>query len=368
MYPYVPEDREPSPVFPDIAEGKMAADKNHTVTIVMAVYNGERYLKEQLQSILEQTSLPDEMILVDDASADGSCKVIEEVMERAPFPWRLIRHEENRQVTRTFEEGYEAAGGDWVMFCDQDDVWEKEKISCFREQAALHQEAAIIFSDCMLTDGDLAVMFPSMYRHFGFPGITGEEVRVIGSYEGCGIFMKQGWVPGMCLMVRKAALIHALPFSDITFFDQWLIWNGVLSGDAVFIDRPLVRYRQHGGNVVGVKDGKRRSLRGLKNYFEGKRQEDKQHMVDKLETMYGLAMSYRNRDACRLIRKAAAFARWRLDFSGTRGIPLTRYLARARRGDYEKYVSSVRDNKTKDLMEVLMFPGAGRRWQKNHKK
>ena len=231
----------------------------------------------------------------------------------------------------------------------------------------MHPEASIIFSDCALTDKDINVTFPSMYRHFGFPGLTGEEVRVIGSYEGCGIFMKQGWVPGMCLMVRKAALVHALPFTDLTFFDQWLIWNGVLSGDSVFIDRPLVRYRQHGGNAVGVKDGRRRLLTGLRAYYEGKRQEDKQHMADKLDAMYALARAYRNRDACRLIRRAASFARWRLDFSGPWGIPLAGYIVRAKRGDYEKYVSSVRDNKSKDLLEVLLFPGAGRKWQKKHK-
>lgn len=341
----------------------MAYKTDETITVVMAVFNGELFLAEMLESLLAQTSPPDELILVDDASTDGSIGVIHEVLSEASFPWRLIRHEENRQVTRTFEDGYMAAGGKWVMFCDQDDVWEADKIEAFRARAALHPGASLIFCDCALTDRNLAVTYSSMYRHFGFPALTGEETRVIGSRESCGIFMKQGWVPGMCLMVRKEALVHALPFTDLTFFDQWLIWNGILSGDAVLIDRPLVRYRQHGGNVVGVKDGRHRSVKDLRAYYTGKRQEDKQHMADKLKLMHGLSGKYRNREAFRLTGQALSFARWRLDFGGTSGIPLTRYLKRVCRGDYEKYVSSVRDNKLKDLIEVLFFPRAGRRWQ-----
>ena len=92
------------------------------LSIAMATYNGERYIAEQLSSIAHQTRLPDELVLSDDASTDGTLDIVKDFMKCAPFPIRLLVNRNRLSSSRNFEVAMRACNGDIIFLCDQDDV------------------------------------------------------------------------------------------------------------------------------------------------------------------------------------------------------------------------------------------------------
>ena len=105
--------------------------KPMTVSVVMATYNGSKYIKEQIGSLLNQTRRPDEIIFCDDCSTDNTVDIIDGIMQNSCLPYEIIKHEQNQGVVISFQEGIKKTKGDVIFFCDQDDVWKKEKIEHF---------------------------------------------------------------------------------------------------------------------------------------------------------------------------------------------------------------------------------------------
>jgi len=99
------------------------------ISIALATYNGEKYLKEQLKSYISQKRLPDELIICDDVSNDGTIEILEEFKKTAPFKVNIIENETNLGYTKNFEKALSLCSGDIVFFSDQDDVWLPDKIS-----------------------------------------------------------------------------------------------------------------------------------------------------------------------------------------------------------------------------------------------
>ncbi len=98
------------------------------VSIAMCTYNGQRFLAQQLQSFLDQTVQPDELVVCDDVSSDDSVAVVEAFAARAPFAVRVFRNPQNLGYIRNFEQAIAQCTGDLVFLCDQDDVWDPHKI------------------------------------------------------------------------------------------------------------------------------------------------------------------------------------------------------------------------------------------------
>src|SRR5688500_18132345 len=98
-----------------------------SLSVALASYNGERYIGEQLDTIAQQTRLPNELIISDDASTDSTWSIVRDFAERAPFPVRLLQHERFGSA-RNFEIAIQACRGDVIFLCDQDDIWYPNKI------------------------------------------------------------------------------------------------------------------------------------------------------------------------------------------------------------------------------------------------
>ena len=93
------------------------------ISIAMTTFNGESFLKDQLESISNQTYLPDELIISDDCSSDNTIKIIENFIDRAPYEIRLIKNIKNNGFTKNFEIALNACQGDIIFLADQDDYW-----------------------------------------------------------------------------------------------------------------------------------------------------------------------------------------------------------------------------------------------------
>ncbi len=105
------------------------------VSLVMAVYNGEKYLIEQLDSIRKQTYLIDEVILIDDVSTDNSYELIHQYIDGYKLiNWKLIKNENNLGYRKNFKKGLEIVDGDIIFLSDQDDRWHLNKIEVMVEK------------------------------------------------------------------------------------------------------------------------------------------------------------------------------------------------------------------------------------------
>jgi glycosyltransferase involved in cell wall biosynthesis len=201
----------------------------------MATCNGERFVATQLRSILSQLGPDDEVVLVDDASSDRTLDVIASFRDERI---RLLRNERNAGVFATFERALRATHGDVVFLSDQDDVWlpgkVDEVVACFDRDPLL----LLVLSDAEVIDDQGRVTEASfMALRGGFKGGFGATL-VRNRYLGCTMAM------------RRALLDSALPIPrDVPMHDMWLGSLAVLQGRVGYIDRPLVQYRRHGGNV-----------------------------------------------------------------------------------------------------------------------
>jgi glycosyltransferase involved in cell wall biosynthesis len=99
-----------------------------TISVALAAYNGARYLQEQLDSLAAQRRLPDELVVVDDASSDGTVGILERFRATAPFEVKVHRNTANLGYSANFEVAISRCTGDIIFMSDQDDVWFPEKI------------------------------------------------------------------------------------------------------------------------------------------------------------------------------------------------------------------------------------------------
>lgn len=125
------------------------------ISVAIATYNGEKYLREQLRSIEVQTVKPDEVIICDDCSTDNTISILEEFKVNAPFSVIILRNENNLGYKKNFKKVVNATHGDFVFLCDQDDYWFENKIervlAVFKEKP----EIQLIAHDAICTNDKL---------------------------------------------------------------------------------------------------------------------------------------------------------------------------------------------------------------------
>src|SRR5690606_21917078 len=122
------------------------------ISVVLATYNGVRFIEEQLDSLATQTRLPDELVVVDDGSLDETVDVLRSFQRTAPFPVELIAPGEHLGTCEAFGEAMRRATGTILAICDQDDRWEPEKLAVMEQRMVGRPDALLAFSDATLID------------------------------------------------------------------------------------------------------------------------------------------------------------------------------------------------------------------------
>ncbi len=202
------------------------------VSIAMATYNGGKYLREQLDSFLAQTRLPDELVITDDCSTDDTLAIIETFAATAPFEVRWERNEENLGYTGNFNKALMKAAGDLVFLSDQDDVWFPEKLERMERYALEDPEALVVMNDAALTDGDL-----------NDTGLT-----KLGQIASAGM-RDSSFVMGCCAAVRRELLDLCLPIpAGYKGHDGWIVKMAEGVGRKCVFADVLQWYRRHDEN------------------------------------------------------------------------------------------------------------------------
>jgi len=229
------------------------------VSVAMCTYNGTKYLKEQLDSILGQTLPPDEIVITDDCSSDGTADLAEQLLSESGISYKVIINEKNSGVRVSFGNCIRACSGDVIFTADQDDVWDKEKIRLFMDEFENDESCVFVFSNGELVDADLKSLGSDVWTSLN---LRRAGMRDHISQEKYRQLMMYYWaVPGTMMAFKRSFMEKAFPIPEKGgwLHDSWLAINAPAYGKVVSIDKPLTLYRQHGKNTVGVKAVKRSS-------------------------------------------------------------------------------------------------------------
>jgi glycosyltransferase involved in cell wall biosynthesis len=225
--------------------------KDVRLSIAMCTCNGEVHLAGQLDSIAAQTRPPDELVVCDDASTDGTLRVLEAFAGKSPFPVRIHSNAANIGSNRNFEKAILLCGGDVVALADQDDVWLPGKLARIVEAFAGNPSAGVAFSDAVLTDRHLKPIGVTLWERVGFTKRRKRRFEAGGAWR---VLLEKNMVTGATMAFKRNFTGRIVPFPPSWIHDAWIAFIVSLEADLVYIDEPLIRYRQHPGQQVGARE------------------------------------------------------------------------------------------------------------------
>ena len=198
------------------------------ISVCIATYNGEKFIKEQIDSILRQLSLDDEIIVSDDGSTDGTIVIINCIGDKRI---RIIEGPRKHSPTFNFENALKEAKGNYIFLADQDDVWKTNKVEVCMKWL---QKYDCVVSDAQVTDSNLNPLYPSLYAIM--------QVRQGHIYN---TVWKNGYT-GCCMAFRRNILEASLPFpKDIPMHDIWIGNVAAYKYNVKFIPDKLILFRRH---------------------------------------------------------------------------------------------------------------------------
>lgn len=222
-----------------------------TAGVALCVYNGARHLGTQLASIAAQTELPRRLVAVDDGSSDGSWELLQQWAATAPFPVTLERNAANLGVVRNFEKAVRLLLDevDVVFFSDQDDQWRPGKLAAIVDVFAGDAEVGLVHSDADLVDD---AGRPLGARLFDSLLVTADERADVAAGRAWRAYARRNLVTGAACACRSRVLARALPFSPNWVHDEWIAFTAAVVSRVRMLDTPLMAYRLHSANTVGL--------------------------------------------------------------------------------------------------------------------
>jgi glycosyltransferase involved in cell wall biosynthesis len=203
------------------------------ISIAMATYNGEKYLQKQLDSFVNQTHQPYELVICDDGSSDRTIEILQKFKACTPFKVRIYENEENLGFAKNFEKALALCSGDIIFLSDQDDVWLPKKLERVRDEFLARPDIQLIINDGQIVHDDL--------RDTG--------LTILGQTRSVGLG-DRAFLSGCCSALRSEFRDIVLPVPDCVFVhDTWLHALGNSLNVRLVVDTPLQLYRRHGTNV-----------------------------------------------------------------------------------------------------------------------
>ena len=208
------------------------------ISIVMATHNGRVHLEKQLQSLLSQTYLPQEIVISDDGSTDGT----RELLSQYALEYQSIRvlYSESQGINNNFQNGVSACRGDYIAFCDQDDVWEKDKLAHLVE--AFTANTLLAYGKSVLIDADDIPLADSAKEHLGFSSYRQGHLPFYFYFSNC--------ISGHAMMVKQSLMETALPFPQECLYDQWLAVIASTKSEIVHVPKAITFHRIHKLNTI----------------------------------------------------------------------------------------------------------------------
>ena len=224
-----------------------------TIDILLATYNGEDYIKEQLDSIINQTYTNIQILINDDCSTDTTKEILQEY-EQKDSRIKVKYNSKNIGYKKNFEELLKRVEHKYFMLSDQDDYWLPEKVEKSLKKIE-KENADLVFTDLQVVNENLKEITPSLVKYMNFK-------KNIKKYNDYRLVFLRNCVTG-CTIISKKELIQKyipIPQEYPMVHDWWIALIISQQGKLSFLDEPTIKYRQHGDNQLGIY--------GMKNYIQ----------------------------------------------------------------------------------------------------
>lgn len=217
-------------------------------SVALCTCNGEKHLQAQLDSYSAQVMAPDEIVICDDRSEDGTLEIIERFRRSASIPVKLVVNQQRLGVTANFAQAIALAKNDIIMLSDQDDVWAPNKVQVLR-QIFEEEKVASLLHDAQLIDRDGDPLSSTLWNA---KGPTPKERRQIKDGRGLDVLLRRNVVTGMCFSFLAKYREIVLPVPASWFHDGWIGMCMAIAVNIDLVDHPLASYRQHGAQIIGA--------------------------------------------------------------------------------------------------------------------
>ncbi|MCU1419779.1 MAG: hypothetical protein JWR57_948 [Mycetocola sp.] len=326
-----------------------------TLSVALCTHNGERFIGQQLQSILSQTQPPFEIIVSDDASTDSTLNVVEKTLAAFQLrtgrtvPVRLLQNDKPLGVTKNFEQAVKACAGDLIALSDQDDVWLPDRLERAQLAFAARPKLLLLHADARLIDEDGNQLPNSLLEALE---VSESDIALIRAGKAFDVLMRRNVVTGATVVLRRALLDIAAPFPTSWVHDEWLAIMAASIGDLDVDLLPVVEYRQHGLNQIGVEklSTRRKFARLMEPGAERNRRllARASDLAQRLEDMNGTVLPTRLTAA----REKVHHERVRSSLGPARGRRISAVLRELQTGRYSAYGRGLADA-VRDLLQPL---------------
>lgn len=316
-----------------------------TVSVALCTHNGERFIAEQVRSILSQSRPPVELVLSDDASTDETVaiaiSIVEEHNRAADSAVRLVvlRNQPALGIAGNFEQAITACTSDLIALSDQDDRWAPQRLELAVAEFESRPALTLLHADARRIDetGE-----PLEHTLFESLHVSGWERHNISSGMAMKVLVRRNLVTGATTLFRRELVAVAMPIPLGWIHDEWLGMIAAATGLVAMDQRLLVDYRQHGGNQIGAsqlsfheKVNKLREPRSERNrnlYVRAR------ELVTRLQALEGVAAL-----PLRLAWEKQEHERYRVALPMNRLRRALPVLATAARGNYRRYGLGAQD-------------------------
>ena len=211
------------------------------ISVLLCSYNGEKYIEKQLESIIEQTVLPDEVIIQDDCSTDRTVSICETFVKEHNLNWTIIKNTENIGYRLNFITGLKKTSGDIIFLCDQDDIWKNRKLEIMSGVMKNDDIESLASTYDLIDEKDVVVK-----EHIKHPYLNTNGIRKIETKE----FYDFPQYLGMTMAIRRDVIDAIdLEYADIITHDLFLNYYAVRMDGLYFLDKSLTKRRSDGTNT-----------------------------------------------------------------------------------------------------------------------
>ena len=219
------------------------------LSIALTTYNGARYLEAQLASLVRQTRPPDEVVICDENSSDGTGSILAAFEASAPFAVRVVINEAQLGIIANFEKAVGLCTGDIIFLADQDDSWHPDKLARHEAIYADRPEVGLVFSDAEVVDRELKPLGMRMSERLG---ITPARLAQLSGKHALNVLIRRPFLLGCTISFRASLRPYLDPFPTDQLHDNWIPFALATVTRFQGIADPLIDYRSHDQQTVGV--------------------------------------------------------------------------------------------------------------------
>lgn len=238
------------------------------ISVAMCTYNGEKYIRQQLDSILHQTLNVDEIIICDDKSTDGTYQILKEYQLKYPEVVSVYLNEISLFTIKNFEQAVSKCAGDWIFLSDQDDMWKPFKVKKMVDFVNTNPATKLLFTDGNLIDEKNQDLGSTLWKKWSFDEAAKKRWKINkGAFND--LLYNKNYVTGATAMISRSLVKDIIPIQvpENYFHDSWFAINAAAQNGLAFLEEPLISYRVHPDQQVGITKEKKETSNTGKSHL-----------------------------------------------------------------------------------------------------